>query len=83
MLGKHKSWKLDPIAQTTEKYLSIRAKFLVEQYFDHKANKMRDGTMEIVFLDSLQFMPQSLASLVSNLTVDQCVNTRGLRASLD
>ena len=61
-LGKFKHWSLDVIAQTKEKYMTLKAKIPVE--------KTREGKtvhFNVVFLDSYQFMSSSLARLVNNL----------------
>ena len=61
-IGKFKHWKLSVIAQSTEKFMTIRAKVPVGQ--------SRNGKtifFDIVFLDSFQFMSSSLSNLAQNL----------------
>ncbi|MEL7306377.1 MAG: endonuclease domain-containing protein [Pseudomonadota bacterium] len=61
-LSKFKHWKLDVIPQTKEKYMTLSAKIPVD--------KTKEGKIvyfNVVFLDSFQFMPSSLANLVKNL----------------
>ena len=43
-VGKMKDWQLSVIAQTTEKFMSLRAKIPVGQYKD------KDGKLITVFL---------------------------------
>ena len=61
-IGKMKGWVLSVIAQSKEKFMSIRAKVPV--------GKNKTGKtiyFDIVFVDSFQFMPSSLATLANNL----------------
>ena len=67
-VGRMKDWQLSVIAQTTEKFMSLRAKIPVDQYKD-KDGKLKTVNFDLVFLDSFQFMPSSLCSLVGNLEV--------------
>ena len=61
-IGKFKHWKLSVIAQSTEKFMTIRAKVPVGE-----SKTGKTIFFDIVFLDSFQFMSSSLSSLVKNL----------------
>ena len=61
-VGKLKHWKLSVIAQSKEKFMSMRAKVPVGQTKNGKTI-----FFDIVFVDSYQFMPSSLATLANNL----------------
>ena len=58
-LGKFKHWKIDVIAQTKEKYMSLKVGIPVD-----KTKEGKNVFFNVVFLDSFQFMTSSLASLV-------------------
>ena len=61
-VGKMKGWQLSVIAQTREKFMSLRAKV--------KIGETKQGKplyFDIVFIDSFQFMSSSLSTLVNNL----------------
>ena len=61
-IEKFKHWKLSVIAQTTEKFMTLRAKVPVGQ---NKSN--RTIFYDILFIDSFQFMSSSLSNLANNL----------------
>ena len=61
-VGKLKNWKLSVIAQSKEKFMSMRAKVPVG-----KTKTGKTINFEIAFLDSYQFMSSSLATLANNL----------------
>ena len=67
-LGQMKHWQLKVISQTTEKYLGMAARFLLERYTNPKTKQEKTVYMNLRFLDSFQFMSASLDSLVRNLT---------------
>ena len=54
-LGKFDDYEISVIASTLEKYITFRL-------------KKKDCPLELVFLDSFQFLPTSLEKLVSNIT---------------
>ena len=56
-LGQYDSYKINVIASTLEKYTTFSI-------------KKRDSAVELVFLDSFQFLPTSLEKLVNNLNTD-------------
>ena len=61
-VGKLKHWKLSVIAQSKEKFMSMRARVPVG-----KSKTGKTIYFEIAFLDSYQFMSSSLATLANNL----------------
>ena len=61
-IGKFKHWKLETIAQTKEKYMTLKARIPVEETREGKT-----VYFNVVFLDSFQFMSSSLATLVNNM----------------
>ena len=61
-LGKMTGWRFSVIAQSTEKFMTLRASVPVGE-----TKKGKKIYFDILFLDSYQFMPQSLASLAQNL----------------
>ena len=61
-IGEMKGWSLRVIPVTHEKYMSLVARVEVG-----KTRKGKAYYFDIVFLDSLQFLSSSLASLVANL----------------
>ena len=62
-LGKMKNWELSVIPNTKEKYMSVYAKFVLDE------NAERKRYMNVVFRDTYQFLTASLDSLVGNLDV--------------
>ena len=62
-IGKFKHWKLNCIAQTSEKFMTLTAKIPVGKT---KTGKTIFFTLS--FIDSFQFMPSSLATLAENHT---------------
>ena len=63
-LSKMPNWDLRPIAQNPEKYIALMAYLNVEP---DGSQRKRAATFRIRFIDSLQLMPSSLATLVNNL----------------
>ena len=61
-MDKMKVWKLEVIAQTKEKYMTLSAKIPVDKT---KTDKTVNFTIK--FLDTFQFMASSLANLVNHL----------------
>lgn len=61
-IGEMKNSKIHVIAQTREKFMSMNVRIPVD-----KTKKGKTVYFDIKFMDSYQFMPASLASLVSNL----------------
>ena len=72
--SKMQGWELKPIATTTEKYLTLCAKFEVAR---DAANK--PIFFEARFIDSYQFLSSSLDTLSSNLTICKKLHTSRLR----
>jgi len=68
-LGNKTHWNLSVIAQSTEKYMGLSAKFPVDSRLDHRTGKRKEIMMNIKFLDSCQFLQSSLDSLVRNLNL--------------
>ena len=66
-LANMPEWELKPIAQNPEKYIALMAYLNI-------GGARRAATFRIKFVDSLQIMPSSLASLVSNLVGTNNVN---------
>jgi len=60
-LSKLPHWELRPIALNPEKYLALFANLRIDK------SKGRAASFRIRFIDSLQLMPSSLATLVGNL----------------
>ena len=60
--SKMKNWKLKPIAQTTEKYITLAASLVVD--YDER-NKPIYFTLRLV--DTYQFMCASLEKLVNSI----------------
>ena len=73
-LGEIDGWKVEVIAQTKEKYMSMNAEFCVRPGDE----KRKAVYMRIGFRDSFQFMTASLSSLVGNLSADQLKYTRAM-----
>ena len=72
--------KLKPIAQTSEKYLSLLASyyFPIESSWSHEVksiNKKKAIRFDMRFIDSCAFMSSSLASLTKTLPTSDLVNT--------
>ena len=65
-IGKQKDWNLEVVATTEEKYMALKAQFVVNTYKD-KHGILRKTYMTLRFLDSFQFLSASLDSLVRNL----------------
>ena len=61
-IEKMKHWKLSVIAQTNEKFMTLRADVPVSTRKDLSLTYF-----QLVFLDSFQFMASSLSALVQNL----------------
>ena len=61
-IGKFKHWQLSVIPQTKEKYMTLTARIPVDQTQEGKL-----VYFNVVFRDSYQFMPSSLANLTNNL----------------
>ena len=61
-MDKMTYWKLDVIAQTKEKYMTLSAKIPVD-----KTKEDKTIFFTIKFLDTFQFMASSLSNLVNNL----------------
>ena len=61
-LGKMQGWQFSVIAQSSQKFMTLRARIPVG--LNKEGNKIY---FDVVFLDSYQFMSSSLASLVKNL----------------
>ena len=62
-ISHFKDWELTCIAQTTEKFMQLKAKVPVG-----KTQKDKTMYFTIIFTDSFQFMSSSLATLAENLT---------------
>ena len=62
-IGKKKSWKLDVIAATAEKYITLSSKIPVSEY------NGKPVYFKLKFLDSYQFLSASLAELAKSLKV--------------
>lgn len=60
-IGKFKHWKLQCIAQSSEKFMSLKARIPVG-----KTAKGRTIFFTLSFIDSFQFMSSSLATLAEN-----------------
>lgn len=69
--GQLSHWDLSVIALTSEKYLTISAKFKVGTYINKDTGEECKKYMEICFKDSYQFLSSSLEKLANNLSVDQ------------
>ena len=67
---------LNCIPSTEEKYISFSKSIKVGEYYCLKLGKMMDINFEIRFLDSFKFLQTSLTNLVSNLSPDDCHNTK-------
>lgn len=76
--GSMKEWQLEPIAQSSEKYMALFAKFKVDEYTCSKTKCKKAIMMNIRFLDSCQFMARPLASLVANLENDKLRHCQAL-----
>lgn len=64
--------RLSVIAQTKEKYITFSKYLLVDQKLN-KNGKKENVYMQMRFIDSLQFLPNSLETLASALSREQCV----------
>jgi len=73
-LGKIKGWDVSVIAQTSEKYTSVNATFMVET----PTQRSKGVYMTIGFRDSFQFLAMSLDNLVKNLSAEELIHTRQL-----
>ena len=61
-LGQMQGWALSVIAQSTEKFMSLRARVPVDKTEDNKT-----VYFDIVFIDSYQFLSSALSTLAGNL----------------
>lgn len=77
-LGKIKKWNMSVVAQTMEKYMALSAEFEVRPAVTQGKSQKKAVNMMIGFRDSYQFLTDSLAKLVGNLSPDQLVHTRTL-----
>ena len=72
--AKRQGWELKPIAQTKEKYITLVARFKIDQQADGKPI-----FYEIRFIDSFQFLTASLDRLSSSLQRDHMQHTVQIR----
>lgn len=61
---KEKKWELNIIPSTREQYLNIRARVKVPG--TARKEGLKDASVQLNFIDSLQFLSSSLASLAAN-----------------
>ena len=75
-LGEMKQWKVEPIPQTKENYISMTASYDIDKYFNKKKQKEISIRMKIQFKDSAQFLHSSLSELVGNLEMSDLIHTK-------